>query len=700
MKQCFKYYTCIILTLINLTAHAQTWQWGVRGGGPSNGPGGVFQEKVTDICTDKAGNVYILATIFSSGLPTLSGMSGNVGFTNTGPDLLLASYNCEGVFRWKKTIGGADGEEPLAIGVDTIGNVYITGICRQSTLTPPPFLQVPPVRFDTDSTQPFSNQKWLFLAQYDTSGSLNWIRWPTPDTTSAAVTSQIKYRVTEMVVDKDGSVDMVCTFPKSIIGNAADGEFIADTAGIYILSYNRQGSITRLVKPAFSYSTLNNPAAPGHNGNTNFKMRILKKADGRYIMAGTQIFQSGSPTNDSLVINNTKIGVGSFVACFNADWQHEWTRLGSTLNKLGFNGRPIADNAGSIFLSGSASTTPGSEFNGYFFTNPGYATAVIPYMIKLDADGNNLWVKSGRANGGTTGDAVSMGSNGRVYLAGSYPGTVIFDNYSLQHSVNQGYDIYLASFDAQTGAAMGIDSLASLFGIDDFATAAVCDNKDNVYVGGYFGYNLDIGGTTIYKAGGNYDFFTAKYGTANCSNVVPLKLLSFSAKWLPNNVAACTWATANEVNTKDFIVERSTNGLSFTAAGTLAAHGNGNNTYSFTDVDLPLNNNTVYYRLLMRDKDGQFTYSNVVSLTLPQKTMFIAAPNPATGSTNVLYKTGSSAKKIIKLTDYTGRIVSRYNVSGTIGQLNINTGNIAKGVYFIVLVEGGKTLNTKKLLVQ
>jgi hypothetical protein len=83
---------------------------------------------------------------------------------------------------------------------------------------------------------------------------------------------------------------------------------------------------------------------------------------------------------------------------------------------------------------------------------------------------------------------------------------------------------------------------------------------------------------------------------------LPLNLLSFKAINAGKHVQA-RWGTANEINTKQFIVERSSDGNNFSSIGTVVAkNSSGNNSYSFNDVD-PLKSIS-YYRLKMVDKDG------------------------------------------------------------------------------------------------
>ncbi len=99
------------------------------------------------------------------------------------------------------------------------------------------------------------------------------------------------------------------------------------------------------------------------------------------------------------------------------------------------------------------------------------------------------------------------------------------------------------------------------------------------------------------------------------TNALPVTLLNFSGEvngkqnWLH-------WATASEENNTGFEVQRSNDGYSFNKVGfvnTKAANGNSDLklNYDFSDIGFASTN---YYRLKQIDKDGKFSYSNIVVL--------------------------------------------------------------------------------------
>lgn len=93
---------------------------------------------------------------------------------------------------------------------------------------------------------------------------------------------------------------------------------------------------------------------------------------------------------------------------------------------------------------------------------------------------------------------------------------------------------------------------------------------------------------------------------------LPLKLVSFSGS-VNGGATILQWQTSNEVNTKDFEVERSPDGINFLTVGKLAAaNSDGNNFYSYTDN--AAGQNAGFYRLKMIDENGSFSYSSIIKV--------------------------------------------------------------------------------------
>ena len=83
--------------------------------------GSPFNDTVSGVAVDTGGNIYVAGYTSSTlpGSPT----------TNQGSDdLFLVKYNSAGDNVWTRQKGSPDDDDALAIAVDTVGNVYVTGV--------------------------------------------------------------------------------------------------------------------------------------------------------------------------------------------------------------------------------------------------------------------------------------------------------------------------------------------------------------------------------------------------------------------------------------------------------------------------------------------------------------------------------------------------------------------------------------------
>lgn len=114
---------------------------------------------------------------------------------------------------------------------------------------------------------------------------------------------------------------------------------------------------------------------------------------------------------------------------------------------------------------------------------------------------------------------------------------------------------------------------------------------------------------------------------------LPVEWLAFDAKVVNYN-AELTWATASELNSDYFQVERSTDAVLYEEVGRVQAVGttSDQSEYGFTDSGINgLSNTSLFYRLKQVDMDGKFSYSSTIELASGdiQPSLTLAAfPNP------------------------------------------------------------------------
>ena len=135
----------------------------------------------------------------------------------------------------------------------------------------------------------------------------------------------------------------------------------------------------------------------------------------------------------------------------------------------------------------------------------------------------------------------------------------------------------------------------------------------------------------------------------------------------------------------------------------VAAKGTPSNDYIYTDegaMSGSPNASTVFYRLLMYDKDGRYEVSRTISLVRSTTEAVIhIAPNPA-GSYVQLSFSGETVLSSLKILFYDvyGREVKSVLISGN-NSLSIPVSDLPNGSYFIHLIQNGKTVAKEKLVV-
>ena len=175
-------------------------------------------------------------------------------------------------------------------------------------------------------------------------------------------------------------------------------------------------------------------------------------------------------------------------------------------------------------------------------------------------------------------------------------------------------------------------------------------------------------------------------GVGTISSTLPLSLLSISVVQTAEQQSELRWQTASEINTKDFEVEWSYDGLPYRTIAAVNAAGNSTQTKQYMYVHkLPADGNN-FYRLKMKDLDGRFTFSPVVkikiTISIIRTTVF---PNPVTDVLNLNMHSLKNEQILLYLCSSNGKVAvakTFFIVKGN-NTLKWNIQTMAAGVYYI-----------------
>ena len=181
------------------------------------------------------------------------------------------------------------------------------------------------------------------------------------------------------------------------------------------------------------------------------------------------------------------------------------------------------------------------------------------------------------------------------------------------------------------------------------------------------------------------------------SSVLPVELLTFKAQNRGGS-NLLTWATATERNTRDFDIEQSSDGKTFTRIGNVKAKGNTQTPqyYRFSDdkfLDL------TYYRLKINDLDNKSAYSKIESVTRPHKGFSVKAyPNPFSNDVKIEFSTDKKTDVQIEVVDILGRQVFVSKVENTEGGIvPLAIGHLSSGAY-LLKVSGNQQTIVQRLI--
>jgi hypothetical protein len=180
----------------------------------------------------------------------------------------------------------------------------------------------------------------------------------------------------------------------------------------------------------------------------------------------------------------------------------------------------------------------------------------------------------------------------------------------------------------------------------------------------------------------NFSEFWINSGGPGQNQPLPMVLGVFTVT-KNNNTALLQWTTLQETNTAEFIIERSTDGVTYEAIGNVAAAGNTTKESKYEFTDKQLANGINYYRIKTVDKDAKYGWSPVRSVNNTATDFTISLqPNPVTKGVVYINTTVNSNR--IELRDATGRLVKTMNVKGTNNQLPVE--GLNKGIYFVTII--------------
>jgi trimeric autotransporter adhesin len=230
-------------------------------------------------------------------------------------------------------------------------------------------------------------------------------------------------------------------------------------------------------------------------------------------------------------------------------------------------------------------------------------------------------------------------------------------------------------------------------------TAADEIDNDGTYNVTTAEYIINPGGSTAANSSfqNNYNI---DFGFTN-NNLLSVKKLALTANLINDNVKL-QWNTTNEIDVNKYTVERSTDGKTFSAAGSQLSKGDGNNVYQYTD-DISENTSTVfYYKIKELDKNGNIYYSATVTVNNKQLSKVTVTPNPFVSFVQVQVPSDKNEDATLRIVNAAGQTIYSRNVQLLQGQNSFTIdglSSVSKGMYFFEL-QKDNTITQQKIMKQ
>jgi hypothetical protein len=174
---------------------------------------------------------------------------------------------------------------------------------------------------------------------------------------------------------------------------------------------------------------------------------------------------------------------------------------------------------------------------------------------------------------------------------------------------------------------------------------------------------------------------------------MPVELLFFRGQPSEEGVVL-DWATASELNSSYFVVQRSIDGINFLEVGREPAAENSLVRVDYKHVDSSPIIGRTYYRLVEVDLNGESETFNIIVVNFSGNKALSVYPNPIAKDQDlsITVNFASEQTNYATLMDLSGRVIRTFSFTGTTFQISDKP---EKGSYVVKVTNAGKSYVTR-----
>lgn len=178
---------------------------------------------------------------------------------------------------------------------------------------------------------------------------------------------------------------------------------------------------------------------------------------------------------------------------------------------------------------------------------------------------------------------------------------------------------------------------------------------------------------------------------------LPVNFIGLVANRNTDNSITLKWDVSEEINVREYQVERSENGSSFSSVGSVPVKGK--SIYAFTDYTV--SSKTIFYRVKSIDIDGRFKYSGILKIFGSSSNSYadglMIYPTPSHDDITISHKKLTRDAKMV-IISLDGKVLRTIIPTPGSSHTLTNISGMAPGMYFLQLEDGIGNVQTVKLL--
>jgi Secretion system C-terminal sorting domain len=164
-----------------------------------------------------------------------------------------------------------------------------------------------------------------------------------------------------------------------------------------------------------------------------------------------------------------------------------------------------------------------------------------------------------------------------------------------------------------------------------------------------------------------------------CISPMPLNIVDFNIE-TNSNLVDIYWTSLSEFNSKNYTIERSTNGLIWETIETVSSAGNSNQVINYYATDFNPINGIAYYRLYETNNNGEKEYSDILSTQYNDNSLINIFPNPA--SNKFYIQNMNNDIQEIQIISSLGQVVKTISETEDIN-IEIDVSTLTNGLYIV-----------------